>query len=110
MIKLYCGSTKLKFLQKNSAELTEFFLTLDITFLRKLGVQFTTAFLNRTFYVVQQNGAIPLEKNIMKIFILQKRGKMLITFSEFQEHTTPIFKNLKILKYKINKTLLSSIL
>ena len=34
----------------------------------------------------------------MKIFILQKRCMRLITFFEFQEHTTPIFKNFKILK------------
>ena len=34
----------------------------------------------------------------MKIFILQKRCVRLITFSEFQDHTTPIFKNFKILK------------
>ena len=38
------------------------------------------------------------QKNIMKIFILQKRCMRLITFFEFQEHTTPIFKNFKILK------------
>ena len=36
------------------------------------------------------------QKN-MKIFILQKRCMRLITFSNFQEHTTPI-KNFKILK------------
>ena len=34
----------------------------------------------------------------MKIFILQKRCMRLISFSEFQEHTRPFFKNLKILK------------
>ena len=34
----------------------------------------------------------------MKIFILQKRCMRLIIFSNFQEHTTPIFKNFKILK------------
>ena len=33
------------------------------------------------------------QKNIMKIFIFQKRCMRLITFSNFQEHTTPIFKN-----------------
>ena len=33
------------------------------------------------------------QKNIMKIFFLQKRCMRLITFSNFQEHTTPIFKN-----------------
>ena len=38
------------------------------------------------------------QKNIMKIFIFQKRCMRLITFFEFQEHTTPIFKNFKILK------------
>ena len=34
----------------------------------------------------------------MEIFILQKRCMRLITFSNFQEHTTLIFKNFKILK------------
>ena len=34
----------------------------------------------------------------MKIFILEKRYMRFITFSEFQEHTTPIFKNFKMLK------------
>ena len=38
------------------------------------------------------------QKNIMKIFILQERCMRLITFSEFHEHATPIFKNFKILK------------
>ena len=37
-------------------------------------------------------------KNIMKIFILHKRCTRLISVSEFQEHTRPFFKNLKILK------------
>ena len=35
-IELYLGTTKLRFLQKASAELTEFSLNLDITFQRKL--------------------------------------------------------------------------
>ena len=35
-IELYLGTTKLRFLQKTSAELTEFSLNLDITFQRKL--------------------------------------------------------------------------
>ena len=34
----------------------------------------------------------------MKIFILQIRCMRLVTFLEFQKHTTPTFKNLKILK------------
>ena len=34
----------------------------------------------------------------MKIFILPKRCMRLITFSNFQEYTKPIFKNFKILK------------
>ena len=34
----------------------------------------------------------------MKIFILQKRCIRLITFSEFQEHTKPVFKSFKMLK------------
>ena len=32
------------------------------------------------------------QKNIVKIFILQKRCMRLMAFSEFQKHTTPIFK------------------
>ena len=47
--------------------------------------------------MVHQFGAIHL-KNKMKIFILQKRCMRLITFSNFKEHTTPIFKNFEILK------------
>ena len=35
---------------------------------------------------------------MMKITILWKRCMRLITFSEFPDHTTPIFKNFKILK------------
>ena len=42
--------------------------------------------------MVQQFGAIYLKKNILKIFILQD------FHFHFQEHTTPIFKNFKILK------------
>ena len=34
----------------------------------------------------------------MKIFILQTRCMRFITFSNFQEHTTPIFKDFKVLK------------
>ena len=35
---------------------------------------------------------------MMKITILWKRCMRLITFSEFPDHTTPIFKNFRILK------------
>ena len=38
------------------------------------------------------------QKNVMKIFILQKGCMRLITFTEFQENTTSILKNFKILK------------
>ena len=36
LTKRYLGTNKLRFLQKNLAELTEFSLNLDITFQRKL--------------------------------------------------------------------------
>ena len=49
-------------MQKNSAELTEFFPNLDNTFQRKLWLQFTTVFFGRTFYMVQQFDAIHLKK------------------------------------------------
>ena len=35
------------------------------------------------------------QQNIMKVFILEKSCMRRITFSEFQEHTTPIFENFK---------------
>ena len=38
------------------------------------------------------------KKDIMKIFIVQKTCRRLPTFSDFQEYTTQIFKNFKILK------------
>ena len=40
----------------------------------------------------------------MKIFILQKSCVGVITFSKFQERTTPIFKNFKTATYYKNKT------
>ena len=36
------------------------------------------------------------QKNIKKIFVLQK--KCLLTFSDYHQHTSPIFKSLKVLK------------
>ena len=46
-------------------------------------------------------------KNIVKIFILQKKKKkkkrMRLSFSEFQKHTTPNFKNLTLFKFNILK-------
>ena len=62
LMKLYVGTTKLRFLQKNSAELTESSLNLDITFQQNFGFQYTTTFFSCTFYVVQQFGAIHLNK------------------------------------------------
>ena len=41
------------------------------------------------------------QKNIMKIF--KKRCMRLMTFSEFQKHTTPIFKNFKLFKFNTLK-------
>ena len=34
----------------------------------------------------------------MKIFVLQKKYTRLLTFSDYREHTSPIFKFLKVLK------------
>ena len=98
LMELCLRTTKLKLLQKNSAELTEFFLNLDTTFQWKFWLQYTTACFSCTFYMVQQFGAIHFKKNVMKIFIFQKRCMRLITFSQFQGHTTPISRNCKILK------------
>ena len=39
------------------------------------------------------------ESNVRPLFILQKRAIHIITFSSFTEHTSPIFKSLKIVKF-----------
>ena len=39
------------------------------------------------------------ESNVRPLFILQKRAIRIITFSSFTEHTSPIFKSLKIVKF-----------
>ena len=39
------------------------------------------------------------ESNVRPLFILQKRAIRIITFSSFTEHTSPILKSLKIVKY-----------
>ena len=39
------------------------------------------------------------ESNIRPLFILQKHAIRIITFSSFTEHTSPIFKSLKIVKF-----------
>ena len=62
------------------------------------------------------------ESNVRPLFILQKRAIRIITFSSFTEHTSPIFKSLKIVKcfdivklitsvfmYKFHRKLLPSI-
>ena len=98
LTKLYLGTTKLRFLHKNLAELTEFSLNLDITFQWKLWFQCTTVFFSRSRFICSTIWCYTSQKNIMEIFILQKRCMRLITFSNFQEHNTPIFKNFKILK------------
>ena len=38
------------------------------------------------------------QKNMNKIFVLQKKCTRLLTFSDYGEHTSPIFKYLKVLK------------
>ena len=38
------------------------------------------------------------QKNMKKIFVLQKKCMRLLTFSDCREHTSPIFKSLKVLK------------
>ena len=39
------------------------------------------------------------ESNVRPLFILQKRAIRIITFSSFTEHTSPIFKSLKIVEF-----------
>ena len=39
------------------------------------------------------------ESNVRPLFIVQKRAIRIITFSSFTEHTSPIFKSLKIVKF-----------
>ena len=39
------------------------------------------------------------ESNVRPLFILQKRAIRIITFSSFTEHTSPIFKSLKIVNF-----------
>ena len=46
-------------------------------------------FNNLMLYILKEN---------YEDFFLQKRCIRLVTFSEFQEHTTPIFKNFNLLK------------
>ena len=38
------------------------------------------------------------ETNLQPLFILQKRALLIITFSKFDEHLSPLFKQLKIVK------------
>ena len=38
------------------------------------------------------------QENMKKIFILQKKCMRLLTFSDYHEHVSPIFKSLKVLK------------
>ena len=38
------------------------------------------------------------QKNMKKIFVLQKKGWRLLTFSDYREHTSSVFKSLKVLK------------
>ena len=62
------------------------------------------------------------ESNIKPLFLLQKRAIRIITFASFKEHSSPIFKSLKIIKfldlvkfitavfmYKFHKQLLPSV-
>ena len=39
------------------------------------------------------------ESNIKPLFLLQKRAIRIITFASFIEHSSPIFKSLKIIKF-----------
>ena len=38
-------------------------------------------------------------KNIMKVLVLQKKRMRLLTLPDYREHTSPIFKSLKVLKF-----------
>ena len=99
LTRLYLGATKLKFLQKKKLSRTN-----GILF--KLRYYISTKTLTSIYYSLFQSHILhdstiwcyTSQKNTMKIFILQKRCMRFITFFEFQEHTTPIFKDLKILK------------
>ena len=44
-----------------------------------------------------QSGPSRHKKNIKKIFVLQKKCMRPLTFSDYREHTSPIFKSLKVL-------------
>ena len=81
---------KLKFVRKNLVEQTESYQNFDITYLVKGELQFIAAFLSFALHMVWQLGLIR--------FLFSKKCKPLLSFSERQEHTTPIFKTLKILK------------
>ena len=37
--------------------------------------------------------------NVKPLFLLQKRAIRIITFASFMEHSSPIFKSLKIIKF-----------
>ena len=43
-------------------------------------------------------GPITSQKSIKKIFFLQKKFMGLLTFSDYRQDTSPIFKSLKVLK------------
>ena len=99
LTKLYLGTTKLRFLQKNSTELTEFSLNLDMIFQWELWFPYTTAFFRCTFYMAQHFiWCYKSQKKYNEDFRSPKNCIRLMTFSNFQEHTLPIFKKFKIIK------------
>lgn len=49
-------------------------------------------------YMWFENLVVHVSKNIIKIFVLQQKCTRLITFFNWQDHTVPILKILKILK------------
>ena len=49
-------------------------------------------------YLVYGSTVWSFTKNMKKIFVLQKKCMRLLTFSDYREHASPIFKSLKVLK------------
>ena len=97
LTKLYLGTIKLRFFQKKLGRTNRT--------LSKLRYYIPTETLTSIYYSLFQSFSLygstiwchTSQKN-MKIFIFQKKWMRLTTFSEFEEHTTPIFKSFKILK------------
>ena len=96
LTQLYLGTIKLRFFQKK--------LSRTNRTLSKLRYYIPTETLTSIYYSPFQSFSLygstiwcHISQKNMKISIFQKRWMRLTTFSEFEEHTTPIFKSFKIL-------------